>query len=79
MTMHAKVTALLAEDGSRWMTIEEQQSIWPYTPKDRNYYTDGAWPVWLFLSNYLRAKGYRFDNGLGVSGQMRNMREAVNR
>lgn len=68
--------SLLQEDGNRLMAPEEQFLAFP---DSRELRSKDPRPVWLVLSLVLRERGYCFHNSLGVCGQMRNMRQAVNK
>lgn len=67
---------LLQEDGNRWMTEHEQFVAMP-TIRDLRPYQNR--PVWLVLSITMRECGFSFRNGLGVTQQMVNMKEAWRR
>lgn len=74
--METQLDALLREDGYRWMEPREQAEVWPEI--NRTLPAEPR-PVWLFLSHYARRYGYDFNNGIGVSGQMRAIRAAMAR
>lgn len=68
------MTYLLSEDGSRWMEPDEQFRSFPSIRELQPYH---ARPVWLVLSIALRSLGYRFNNGLGIKGQMEEIRWSI--
>lgn len=65
---------LLNESGERWMEPDEQ---FRHFPSIKSLRPSHSRPVWLVLSLAMREMGYRFANGLGISGQMDNMRKAL--
>lgn len=67
--MPKSITALLNEDGDRWLTPEEQ----PDLPRDC---ARVARPVWLYLSIVADSRRLMRRNGLGVSLHMRELRAA---
>ena len=56
------------------MEPSEQFQVFPDVKGLRPY---AAQPVWLVLSIALRERGYDFANSLRATGQMENMRRAV--
>jgi hypothetical protein len=66
------VERLLAESGERQLSPEDQlrlgSRLVPLVSR----------PLWLFLSMEFNRRGIQYRNGLGIKGQMENLRFAWN-